>query len=237
MASVERAMVRAFVACCLFAVGCGTPKYAVVDGKRVERPSVEYGSDFFWIEHERAFPGVFDPHRGLDVNDGTLRGQVCKININFDASWYGDRLTLQGRGDTPELREWSYNDDLFHAEVHIRESAPGHRHIIAYGLVPEVQKVEVDVSDQRLEATIGRRHYELAADGGYLFGRLMREGDVWEQRIDAPFAIYGRQVLSSMVPADEAIVLIFMLACDGPTVEHDGQLVRGFSMVTLPPKP
>lgn len=230
-------MMRAVAAAGLLLIGCSTPKYAVLDGKRVERPSVGYVSDYFRIAHERAFPGVFDPRRGRDVDDGTIRGRVCGIDLDFDVSWYGDRLALQGRGDVPWLHDWSYSDGLFRLEVHVKESAPGHRHIVAHGpgAMGTLAKLEIDVSDERLEATVASRHYALAADGDYLFGRITRESDVY-QRIDAPYAIYGREVLPSMVPADQALVLLLMLACDGPTIEHDGQMVRGFAMVPVPPK-
>ena len=45
-----------------------------------------------------------------------------------------------------------------------------------------------------------------------------------------PYAIYGRQQLSTMVAADEALVLLWMMTCSS-TIEYNGKMVRGFSLV------
>jgi hypothetical protein len=50
------------------------------------------------------------------------------------------------------------------------------------------------------------------------------------RRLDEPFAIVGRHVLRTMVPSDEALLLITMLS--GNTgVEHESKNVRGFALV------
>jgi len=74
---------------------------------------------------------------------------------------------------------------------------------------------------------------ELHAEGDYLFGHYERHGDV-AQAFDVPYAIYGRRVLGSMVPADQALVLLMMMTCS-TTIEHEGKMIRGFSTVQLPP--
>lgn len=221
----------------LLAVGCATHKYAIVDGKRVERPSVAYGSDEFWIEHDRAFPGVFNPKRGLDVDDGVLHGKACGVDVNFDASWYRARLHLDGRGSADmNSRRLEYVGG-FAVDFEVTELGPGRRHIM--GKVPiytaaESAILDIDVSPDRLVGRIGMRQFTLGADGEYLAGTLERHGDVLKP-INAPYAIYGRRMLAGMVPADEALVLLMMMTCN-TTVEYDGNMVRGFSLVTLPPK-
>lgn len=218
---------------------CGPRSYVVIDGKHVERPSVAYDNGTtFHLEHDRAYPGVFDPRRPQDVDDGTLVGRLCGVDLDFDASWYGARLVVQGRGDVPWLRDFSHTEGLFQLELAVTELAPGHRRIRGRapgdGLsAPAV--IDIDVSGQGLTAEVGLRRFTLTADGEYLFGRMKLKTNV-RVPIDAPYAIYGRQVLASMVPADQALVLVMMLSCDGPAIEHDGTLVRGFAMVPLPPK-
>ena len=56
-------------------------------------------------------------------------------------------------------------------------------------------------------------------------------GDAFAARYQ-PFAIWGREALGTMVPADEALLLVMMLTCDG-TIVLDGNRIRGFTLVHL----
>jgi hypothetical protein len=216
----------------LVLVGCGKPEYAVIGGKRMERPTVGYDNgQTFHLEHRHAFPGVFDPARGHDVDDGTLRGRVCGVDVAFDAVWYGDRLTLEGRGEVPWKQDFTHTEGLFKLELNITEVGSGHRRIV--GRTPG-GILDLDVSPERLVGQVGLRHFTLAADGGYLIGRYERHGDV-TRPIDEQFAIWGRDALATMVPADEALLLVMMLTCDG-SITLDGQKIRGFTLVGLSPK-
>lgn len=240
---VERAMTRALVAACLpaaclLAAGCGTPKYVTIDGKRVERPSVAYSSDFFWLEHDRAFPRVFDPHRGLDVDDGTLHGRMCNVEVSFDASWYRARLHLDGRGAEAGLGTRTYGRTSdFALAFDVAEPAPGRRHITGKvpdnPFIPVNTSLDLEVSPERLVGRIGTRWFDLHANGEYFVGHYERHGDV-AKPFDVTYAIYGRQILASMVPADQALTLLMMMTCS-TTIDYDGKTVRGFSMVASPP--
>lgn len=212
--------------------GCVTPEYALVGGQRVARPTVGYDNGTtFRIVHKRAFPGVFDPARGRDVDDGTLIGRVCGVDIRFDASWFGKRLVLQGTGDVPWMRDFTHTEGQFRMDLEVTELGPGHRHILGRGS-GESSEIDLDVSPERLVGTIGLNHFTLAADGDYLLGRYRRNAEA-ASPTDAPFAIYGRQALGTMVPADEALLLVMMLACHGPALVLDGQKLPGFSLVKL----
>ncbi len=224
------------IALLLLAAGCATPAYVVIDGKRVERPSVAYGNGrFFTLEHDRAYPGVFDPRRPQDVDDGTLRGHICGVDVSFDATWYGARLELQGRGYVPWLQDFMRTEGDFQLSLHIEELAPG-RHRIRGELPPAgfngPTQIDLDVGADALRGRIGSRTFDLVSDGEYLFGHVKRQGDQ-PSKSDLPYAIYGRHVLGTMVAADQALLLVMMLTCSGPAVEHQGTLVRGFSMIPL----
>lgn len=219
----------ALVGAVALAAGCGTPEYAIIGGRRVARPTIGYDNgQTFHLEHERAFPGVFDPARGRDVDDGRLRGRVCGVDVAFDAIWSGARLLLYGRGDVPWKQDFTRTEGLIRLSLHVTELGPGHRHIVSHE-----QEIDIDVSPERLVAQIGLRHFELAADGGYLIGRYRRRGDVVIP-VDEPFAIWGREALATMVPADEALLLVLMLTCDG-SINLDGQKLRGFTLKKLAP--
>jgi hypothetical protein len=200
-----------------------------------------YGSDQYRITHERAFPGVFDRRRGLDVDDGTLSGRICNVDINFDASWYRARLHLDGHGEGAGQGTRTYHESEgdFRMSFEVTELGPGRRHIT--GRVPQdpklppdpgMQALDLDVSPERLKGRIGMRQFDLAADGDYLAGRYERHGDV-TRAFDDEYVIYGRAQLGQMVPADEALVLLLMMTCPS-TIEYEGKMVRGFSLVSLP---
>jgi hypothetical protein len=233
-----RTMSHRRIAVVLVIAGCATPEYAVIDGKRVERPSVAYDNGAaFHLEHNRAYPGVFDPRRPQDIDDGVLEGRICGVSMHFDATWYGARLMVQGRGDVPWVKDFTHTEGEFRLDLNVHELGPRHRQIRgrAPGAAVGSSEIDIDVSAERLAARIGTREFELTASNEYLIGHYKRHGDVLVP-IDVPYAIYGRQALASMVPADQALLLVMMLTCNGPAVEHDGKLVRGFSMVSLPPK-
>ena len=212
------------------AAGCGTPEYAVVGGQRVARPTVAYDNgQTFRLEHKRAFPGVFDAARGRDIDDGRLRGRVCGVDVAFDAAWNGAHLSLEGRGEVPWKQDFTHTEGLFKLDLDITELGPGHRRIV--GNTPPV---ELDVSSERLVGHIGASTFTLAADGGYLLGRYQRRGGV-EPAVDEKFAIWGREALATMVPADEALLLVMMLTCDG-TIVLDGNRIRGFTLGKIAPQ-
>ncbi|HEY2745413.1 MAG TPA: hypothetical protein VGL86_12340, partial [Polyangia bacterium] len=90
-------MRAALVAFVLFA-GCGTPRYAMIGGKRVERPSFGYSDSFFFaVQHHRAYPDVFSSKRPFFVKDGELTGNACSLDLDFTSEWYGNLMTLYGR--------------------------------------------------------------------------------------------------------------------------------------------
>jgi hypothetical protein len=229
---------RALVLC--FVAGCVTPEYAVVGGHKVPRPTVGYSDGgTFQLEHRRAFPGVFEPSRGHDIDDGTLMGRVCGLDVRFDAMWYGSRLMLSGHGDVPWRKSFTQTEGLMSLTLDVIELAPGRRRIRGkiggYVNLLSSPIIDLDVSADRLEGRVGMRTITLAAAGDYLAGRLQQHSDV-PVPVDVPFVIYGRQMLGTMVPADEALVLVMMLTCNGPRMEYEGKMVRGFSLVTVPPK-
>lgn len=218
----------------MVAAGCATPEYAVIDGKRVARPTVAYDNgQTFHLEHRRAFPGVFDASRGHDVDDGSLRGRVCGVDVAFDAVWSGARLDLEGRGEVPWKQDFTHTEGLFKLAFDISELGPGHRRIRGKMTNGPSSAIDLDVSHERLVGQIGASHFSLAADGGYLLGRYHHGGDAGPA-VDEPFAIWGRGALATMVPADEALLLVMMLTCDG-TIALDGKPMRGFTLVRISP--
>lgn len=224
---------RAALVAIVLLAGCRTPEDAVVRGKRVTRPSFGYtDGELFAVEHRRAYPDVFGSRRPRYVDDGELVGRACGLELQFFSEWYGHMMTLYGRGTAP--LPWLTPDARGGVAVTltIDELGPGHVRIRGSTQGFAAFPVELDVSADRLVAQIGTRHVDLhAADGHWLVGRLVQH-DV-ASSIEAPFVIYGREMLRTMVPADEALILLMMITCNA-TIEYGGQQLRGFSLVSSP---
>jgi hypothetical protein len=205
---------RAALVALVLAAGCGTPRYAMIGGKRVERPSFGYtDSSFFAVQHHRAYPDVFNSKRPFFVKDGELTGNVCRLDVDFTSEWYGNLMTFYGRfvGSRGGRTLTVAIDDLGGGRTHIHGGT-----------------IDIDASADRVVADIDTRHVELHAAGHYLVGRLVQHTAM---SVEAPFVIYGREMLRTMVPADKALILILMITCN-TTIEYAGRQERGFSLVS-----
>ena len=219
-------MGRARLALLVLAVSCAETSRDTIPNDIMPRSVFHYtNGDTFELEHQKAMTRVFAPSRPSKIDDGTVAGRVCGADVFFDVQWFGDTVTFTGQGNIP----WqSYPHDagpmLF--TLGISEVAPGRRmisgqfgkHVFSDSTSPIV---DLDVSADHLEGSVDGRHDSLAARGDYLVGRMRQDDDV-HQPVDAPFAIYGRDILSSIAPADEGLALTALLACDG-LVEYDGR--------------
>lgn len=230
-------MIRRLAAVAVLALGCGTPRWAVVDGKRVDRPSFGYSDGHHYaLEHRRAFPAVFGTVHARDLDDGRIVGRACGLELDFDVTWYGSRLSLVGRADVPWLRDFTRTEGLLKLDLDVTEPAPGRR--LIRGSIPGAMafRIDLDASPERLVGDIGTRHYDLAADGRYLRGHMtgLVQTVAGPRRVDEPLVLYGRDALATMAPADEALLLVSMLSCKGVSLDVGDQKLRGFSLVPLP---
>ena len=218
---------RAALVAMVLLAACRTPRDALVHGKHVARPSFGYSDgEMFSVEHRRAYPDVFAGDRPYFIDDGELGGRACGLELQFVSEWYGNRMTLYGRGRTPQAMS-----DGFGMTVTIDELGPGHLRIrgSTAGIAPF--PIDIDVSSDRLAAQVDTRHVDLHAEGHWLVGRVVQHGDGFS--IEAPFVVYGREMLRTMVPADEALILLMMITCNA-TIDYGGHQLRGFSLVSSP---
>jgi hypothetical protein len=209
-----------------------------MDTRPVARVTVSYQGDYFSLRHDGAYPGIFDKSRGLNVADGRLRGRLCNVDVDYDATWFGSRLHLDGHSDAVgyATRSFSRSEGDVRQTLEMTESEPGRRRITG-GRPPQWHSeistsIDLEVAPDRLVGTIGMRTYTLSANGDYLVGKYERHGDVVKP-VNETYVIYGRQQLGTMVAADEALVLLWMMTCSS-TIEYNGKMVRGFSLVALP---
>jgi hypothetical protein len=218
----------------VLAAGCATTSQQTPPVHEVQRLTLQYSNgENFDLQHVNAAARVFDPLRPHDISDGVLSGQLCGTPMQYDARWSGGTLTIAGSGDI----RWDGRDRPM-AEttliLGISEPAPGRRRIAgAFGghVLPEPSSpiVDLDVSADELQGRIGSAQFALVAKGDYLVGDA-RDGSA---RPGVPFAIYGRNVLPTMAPADEGLALVGMLTCNSSVVEYEKQEIRGFALVRL----
>src|SRR6185312_7578211 len=120
-------------------------------------------------------------------------GHACGLDLQFFSEWYGHLMTLYGRGSAP--MPWLVRDARGGVAVTltIDELGPGHLRIrgSTAGFYPF--PIDIDASADRLVAQIGTRHVDLYPVGHWLVGPLVQHDTA--SLIEAPFAIYGREML------------------------------------------
>ncbi|HEX8952955.1 MAG TPA: hypothetical protein VF945_13960, partial [Polyangia bacterium] len=190
------------------------------------------------IDHQRAYPDVLDPKRTGHVDDGVIEGRACNLALQFYADWWGPRVTLQGRAQVPWDTTFPARDGVG-LTLTIHELGPGHRRITGTPAGNYTFPIDIDVSPERLVAQVGQRWLDLkTVEDHYLVGTVENRqtpaklAQLGEAQRQSTFVIYGRELLRTMVPADEALILLFMLSCNG-SIEYRGKLERGFSLVPI----
>jgi hypothetical protein len=226
-------MVRGRFVLVALLLSCAATSQTAMLSEGTPRLTLHYSNgETFELQHQNAFPRVFDPLRPRDISDGKLTGRLCGVTVEYDARWFAGTLTLSGYGDI-QWQGHAQSGGPTNLTLGVSEPVAGRRkisgqfggHIHSDSSSPIV---DLDVSTDHLEGRVGGRQFFLAAKGDYFVGQA-RERDGGMQ----PFAIYGRSVLSTMPPADESLTLVALLACRGSVVEYDNDEVRGFALTKL----
>jgi hypothetical protein len=211
-------------ALCLLASACGTPATAMVRGQRLARPSFGYTDGrYFAFNHLRAHPAPLDPQRERIIDDGSIEGRACGLDLIFYPTWTGQRVLMQGWGRVAWSTSTSSRDTVAMSLL-INEREDGSRTITGTADMKDTFPVELDVGSEHLRGTIGQQHFDLAARDDLLVGRMTMMGS------STPYAIAGRSVLRSMPPTDEALLLIAMMTCTDARLPVAGRTIAGFAL-------
>jgi hypothetical protein len=74
-------------------VSCAAaPKTAVVDGRTVPRPTLDFGGHPYSLRHQGAHPRPNGPSDGLTDAGGTITGRVCGMNVDYGVEHRGDHV-------------------------------------------------------------------------------------------------------------------------------------------------
>ncbi len=210
------------------AAGCA-PTAAIVDGQRVARPDLAYTDhQYFALRHERAYPAARGPSSGLWSYGGRLVGNVCGVDVQLEAEYYGRFLDVSGYLVNARPSGSPKADNPIRLEVRDRASAGGGErqvHGTTFAdLTGPYGPLVIDYRYNRdgLSGTIGYRRYDLRRDAdGRLRGTMIIAGQT------LPFELDGIDDLWSMPAADQAALVPLMMSC--ATIDVDEGDARGTS--------
>jgi hypothetical protein len=237
-------VVPAMVVSLLVFGGCGTPRYAVIDGQRRERPSFGYTDGrYYAIQHNRAYPDVLDAAHHVNRDDGMITGRACGNALFFYSDWYGAQLTLDGEASIPWQTSAAPGEEKFQGTVQVQQLEPGHRLFTGHGIFKWGQKryvglypIDLDVGPNGLRGALGDRTFDLKRVNDRLVGWVTQRPVATVGEFQGPFVIIGPDAFQTMDPSSQAVILLTMLSCN-TKVEHEGKFLRGFSLVPYTDKP
>jgi hypothetical protein len=209
-----------FLLLALITAGCAS-HHAVVDGRTLARENLGYTDhDYFALMHYDAYPAQRGPSSGLRAYGGRLAGRVCGADLNLEAEYKGRHLAVLGYAQLMKIT--TFNARLQTVDIHVFDKTDGAgavaRHFtgrvsdddlglaLARGLPPRHQ-IDFAMSSEWLRGRVGRREFDLHADGDQLVGTFAIGGT------KIPFRLDGWGALWAMTPADQAAILPFMMTC------------------------
>ncbi|HEX2571660.1 MAG TPA: hypothetical protein VH877_19020 [Polyangia bacterium] len=204
--------------CALFLVslaGCVKP-YVVIDGKAVPRAQLGYTDhNYFAINHKSAYPEHRGPSSGLRAYGGSIGGRICGVDVVYDTYHQGRHLNVVGFvGRASPIDTISTTNLIAYLQVRDRWSLDGGMRDFTgavgrtqVGLDPTSTVVDFTLSPGLLRGRIGRRYFNLRANGDSYVGQVSLFSGVYA------FELKGRSRLWSMPAADQAAVLPLMMTC------------------------
>ena len=194
---------KLMIAPLVLAAGCvTTPKTAIVDGREVPRPTLEFSGQPFTVKHEGAHPRPGGPSSGLHDPGGAIRGRVCGMLVDFDVVHKGDHVQLVGSIDNHIPAAIDVSDEK------------GARHFTGNlgGL-----GVDFLLVPREMQGHVGIRVFALDASGDRYEGFMRVPGtlDISGGKQRAGVVVDGREALLAMPAADQAAVLPALMTCSG----------------------
>jgi hypothetical protein len=192
------------------AAGCAAiPRTAIVDGREVQRPTLQFGGQPYTLVHQGAHPKPGSPSSGLRDAGGRIRGRICGITADYDVKHSGDRVVVDG----------VVYDDKLGSKIEVREESRG----LHFSGTLGSNIIDLQLDRGRLTGSVGRRVYSLERVEDRLEGWLRVPGMVWgpsipvmvqsDRKILVPVRVRGVAALWEMPAAVQAVVLPNLLTC------------------------
>ena len=218
------------------ALGC-SPTTAVVNGRRVARPTLGYSDGYYYsVTHYRAYPEQRGASSGLRSYGGRIAGFACGADFTFESDYYGRELRLTGFVQ-PNYQAVGHENIQLPAHIQVADR-DGSRHMtgsigddfgtnfVAHDRSAKV--IDFSLGSDGLRGQIASRYFDLAlANEDTLAGTMMiSTGE------KLPFELRGVSAVWSMPAADQAAILPFMLSC---SQVDEGRHLEGVTTETTRP--
>jgi hypothetical protein len=183
---------------------------------------------YFAVQHTEAWPTHEERARRTRAYSATLSGQVCGVDVNYNASGQGTLLRMNGflspdpQGGPPVL--WASYLQVTETALGLADSG---RRIeggvastgasVAKGIGAEaaspVHRVNFWLSRDRLRGQIGMRLFDLVASGDDYTGTVQFPRGLLRPDQPVTFIIHGREALWRLPTAAQTVILPIMLTC------------------------
>ncbi|MSP59481.1 MAG: hypothetical protein EXR72_03905 [Myxococcales bacterium] len=185
----------------LFTLGaCAAPATAIIDGREVPRLDLDLTGEAFVVHHKRAHPRPGGPSGGVTGPGGDMVGQICGMQVDYEARHEGDHVQLIGAVDGSHPSSLAVRDQGGAREITGNIGGLG---------------VELKLTSDGLSGHVGLRVLLASQQGGDLVGDLRVQG--WYDSEGKPgitrVILRGRDALWSMPAADQAAILPNLLTC------------------------
>lgn len=201
------------------ATGCLVPRTAMVDGKALKRPTLQYtDARYFKLIHEGVHPAAVSASSGLWADGGRITGRICGGDVVYDV-WHAGRTDY-----VTGFISRSSVSTINHPVKLILEDTEAGRTI--EGVAGQV-RVDLRLTPERIEGLIRLpfydRRFDLHAEGDDLVGTV----SLADAQL-SPIRVRGRSALWAMPPAAQAALLPPMLTCN-----MEGGLMNGLPVDTI----
>jgi hypothetical protein len=218
------------------ALGC-SPTTAVVNGKRVARPTLGYTDGYFYaVTHYAAYPEQRGASSGLRSYGGRLAGFACGADFTYESDYYGNELRLTGFVQ-PNYQAVGHENIQLPAHIQVVDR-DGHRHmtgsigddfgtnLVAHDRSAKV--IDFTLGADGLHGQIASRRFDLEVADVDTMAGIMRISTGEELQ----FELRGLSALWSMPAADQAVIMPFMLSCSRV---DEGRHLEGVTTETTAP--
>lgn len=220
----------------LLAIGCA-PTTAVVNGKRVARPTLGYTDGYYYaVTHYQAYPEQRGASSGLHSYGGRIAGFACGADFTYESEYHGRELRISGFVQ-PTFHNAGHEYIQLPAHIEVRDRQ-GRRHMtgsvgddfgtnfVAHDRSAKV--IDFSLGADGLHGQIASRWFDLAlADPDTLAGTMMiSTGE------KLPFELRGLASVWAMPAADQAAIIPFMLSC---SQVDEGRHLEGVTTETTRP--
>ncbi|HEX2572476.1 MAG TPA: hypothetical protein VH877_23215 [Polyangia bacterium] len=183
---------------------------------------------YFAIKHTEAWQAHEEPAQSTPYR-ATLSGQVCGVDVNYNASGKGPHLRMNGflspapQGGPPilwasylevtETTPLGLEDRGRRIEGAVGSTGAASAQGIGAEAASPIHRVSFWLSRDRLQGQIGMRLFDLVASGDDYMGTVQFPRGLLRPDQPVQFIIHGREALWRLPTVAQTVILPLMLTC------------------------